>query len=236
MSKLVEIDIKKKLPEINRKGFIETKRKGDTGVGYTLEEELGIAENNKRMGDLSYLGKGVELKTQRSSTTAPVTLFSQNPEKPILNNKAMLVKYGYTDENGRLSLYVEIKASKPNSQGLMLRTAKEEKRLYVSHVKDGDLWFWKINSLRPKIERLFFVVADSKKENGTEYFHYIKAHFLIGFNKDKFFEQIEQGKIVVNLRMHLKKSGSVRDHGTVFRGKFEDFNVCYDTKENLIAP
>lgn len=231
---LTEIDIKKKMPEINKRGFIETKRAGDTGVGYTLEEELGIAENNKRLGDLSYLGEEVELKAQRSSTTAPVTLFSQSPEEPTLNKKALIGKYGYTDKNGRRSLYVGIEASESNSQGLILRIDKDEDKLYVSHSKDGDLWFWSINSLKLKIARLLFVIADSKKEKGKEYFHYVESYFLTDFNMSKFLEQIEKGKIVVNLRMHLKKGGAVRDHGTVFRGKFEDFKICYNTQESII--
>ena len=234
-NKLVEINIKKKLPEINRSGFIESKRAGDTGVGYTLEEELGIAENNKRTQDLIYQGKKVELKAQRSSTTSPVTLFSQKPRKPNLTSKKMLAKYGYTDKKGRLALYVTLKVSEPNPQGLMLRVDEEKDKLYVSHSKDGDLWFWNTNNLKLKVERLLFVVADSKKIDGKEYFHYVEAYFLIGFNKNRFLQLIEQGKIVVDMRMYLKKSGAVRDHGIAFRGKFKDFKVCYDTQESLIG-
>lgn len=233
-NKLVEINIKKKLPEINRSGFIESKRAGDTGVGYTLEEELGIAENNKRTQDLIYQGKKVELKAQRSSTTSPVTLFSQKPRKPNLTNKKMLEKYGYTDKKGRCALYVTLRANEPNRQGLLLRVAKQKDNLYVSHSKDGDLWYWDINTLKLKIERLLFVVADSKRVNKKEYFHYVKAYYLTDFNKGRFVKLIEKGEIVVDMRMYLKKSGAVRDHGIAFRGKFKDFKVCYDTQESLI--
>lgn len=200
-----------------------------------IEEELGIAENNKRIQDLIYLGKKVELKAQRSSTTSPVTLFSQKPKKPNFNNKAMLMKYGYTDKKRRLALYVTLKANEPNPQGLMLRVDKGKDKLYVSHSKDGDLWFWDIDSLKLKIERLLFVVANSKRAHGKEYFHYVEAYFLTDFNKNKFFELMEQSKIVVDIRMYLKKSGAVRDHGIAFRGKFKDFKVCYDTQESLIG-
>jgi len=224
------------MPEINKKGFIESKRAGDTGVGYTLEEELGIAENNKRTGDLSYLGNEVELKAQRSSTTSPVTLFSQKPRKRNFTNKTMLRTYGFRDANERLALYVTLKAGKPNRQGLMLKVDKTTNELHVSHSKDGDLWLWDIKTLKLKIGRLLFAIADSKRGNGKEYFHYVEAYFLTDFDKNKFFRLIEQRKIVVDMRMYLKKSGAVRDHGIAFRGKFKDLKVCYGAQESLIAP
>ena len=38
------IVFQKKLKEIKNQGFIRSKRKGPTGIGYTLETELGITE------------------------------------------------------------------------------------------------------------------------------------------------------------------------------------------------
>ena len=36
----------KKFKVLKNKGYIKTHRKGPTGIGYTLEQELGIKENN----------------------------------------------------------------------------------------------------------------------------------------------------------------------------------------------
>ena len=37
-----------KIKEVSKKGWIKTLRKGDTGVGYTLETELGIRANSNQ--------------------------------------------------------------------------------------------------------------------------------------------------------------------------------------------
>ena len=44
--------LKETLPDINRMGYIVSLRKGNTGIGYTLETLLGVAENNLRSPDL----------------------------------------------------------------------------------------------------------------------------------------------------------------------------------------
>lgn len=39
-------ELKDKLSEINQMGYIVSKRKSNTGIGYTLETLLGLKENN----------------------------------------------------------------------------------------------------------------------------------------------------------------------------------------------
>lgn len=233
-SRIKEINVRKKMPEIAEKAFIISKRKGDTGVGYTLEEELGIAENNVRIQDLIFEGKKVELKAQRRSTVSPVTLFTKEPKKPGLSDRSMLEKYGYRDKDGRTALKVTLKADQPNPQGLELKINTKEGRLSIAHVTDGALWFWDTKSLKLKIDNLLLVFANSKKVGKTEFFHYNEAYYLSDFDQDEFFNLISSGKIVVDLRMHLKSSGAVRNHGTAFRGKFQDFKVCYNRQETLV--
>lgn len=65
VSILPEIDIKNKLSEISKKGFIKSLRKDNTGIGFTLETLLGIKENNLGEPDFIYKGLKVELKAQR---------------------------------------------------------------------------------------------------------------------------------------------------------------------------
>lgn len=231
---VAEVDIRKKMPEIHRKGFIATRRKGDTGVGYTLEEELGIAENNRRTQDLIFEGNRVELKAKRKSSKALVTLFTEEPRKQALDDKAMLQKYGYPDKHGRQALKVNLRTRIANPQGLLLRIDKQNRRLVVAHSKDGDLWFWNISKVKVKVNNLLLVFAHSKKVDGVEYFHYNEACYLTDFDENTFFSLIDEGKIVINLRMHLKANGAVRNRGTAFRGKFRDFKICYKQEETLI--
>mgnify|MGYP000636587006 CR=1 FL=1 len=51
-----------KIKEVNKKGWIKTLRKGDTGVGYTLETELGIRANSNQKPDFH----GIEIKAFRN--------------------------------------------------------------------------------------------------------------------------------------------------------------------------
>ena len=50
-----------KLVKISNKGFIRTVTSGDTGIGMTVESELGIVANSSRSPDY----KGIELKSTR---------------------------------------------------------------------------------------------------------------------------------------------------------------------------
>ena len=47
-----------KIKSINNEGWIKSLRRGDTGVGYTLETKLGIKANSKKKPDY----KGIEIK------------------------------------------------------------------------------------------------------------------------------------------------------------------------------
>ena len=44
--------IQKRLQDIENRGFIQTRRKGSTGIGHTLEQELQLDENNLAIPDL----------------------------------------------------------------------------------------------------------------------------------------------------------------------------------------
>lgn len=49
---------------LKKKGFVKSLRKGPTGIGHTLEQKLGMKENNIALPDI----KGVELKAHRSGS------------------------------------------------------------------------------------------------------------------------------------------------------------------------
>ena len=65
----MDFTIKGKLSEINRKGYIVSLRRGNTGIDYTLETLLGLEENNLKTPDFG----NVELKSQRNGASNPVT-------------------------------------------------------------------------------------------------------------------------------------------------------------------
>ena len=68
-------EIQRKLNHLKEKGFIPSLRRGSTGIGYTLEKELGLKESNIAIPDL---GGRVELKTSRRESSSLITLFIFN--------------------------------------------------------------------------------------------------------------------------------------------------------------
>jgi len=46
MQRMSYQELIEKLKELKRRGFVRTHRRGDTGIGKTLEDVLGIQENN----------------------------------------------------------------------------------------------------------------------------------------------------------------------------------------------
>ena len=107
--------LREKLSEIKHKRYVVSLRKGNTGIGHTLETLLGIKENNLKTPDLG----AIEIKSQRRETTNRVTLFTFNRGVWKIRQRELIERYGYVDTNGRPSLYCTVN-SKPNNQGLFL--------------------------------------------------------------------------------------------------------------------
>ena len=84
MSSVAE-ELLEKCRDISKKRFVESLRRGDTGIGYTFETLLGISSNNKRYPDY----KGIEIKTTRSYKNRS-TLFSKAPSWKLSNIKKVL--------------------------------------------------------------------------------------------------------------------------------------------------
>lgn len=87
-----------KLKEIKNLGWVHTNRtKNDGAVGNTLEDLLGIPENNLAIANTV----DWELKTQRKKTSSLITLFHQDPKprKPesVVAN-LLLPKYGWAHQ------------------------------------------------------------------------------------------------------------------------------------------
>lgn len=86
-----------KLKEIKSMGWIKNARPGNVGgVGNTLEDLLGIKENNLPIPNAAEW----ELKTQRIDTTSLTTLFHIEPSPRALKfvPKILLLKYGWPHE------------------------------------------------------------------------------------------------------------------------------------------
>jgi hypothetical protein len=238
-SQLPEVDVKKKLAQLKEKGFVKSLRKDNTGIGYTLETLLGIKENNLGEPDFIYKGLKVELKAQRKKAGSRVTLSTKSPIWNPLRDKDIITTLGYKDKKGRKALKVTLKVNHFNPKGFALRLNEKEDTLEIVHKDAGVVCYFNFSGLVQSVEDKFYdnlllVLADKKKEGEDEYFHYVEATLFSDFDDKKFKSLLKDGIIVWEFRMHLKDSGSARDHGSGLRIGRKHLGALFQKEEKLL--
>lgn len=202
---------------IKNKGFIQTTRRGPTGIGHTLETYLGIGENNKAHPDI----EGAELKAHRAKGNNLISLFTFNNKVWKMRPLEAVKKYGSLDKNGRQGLYYTM-SLKPNSAGLFLDVQTSE--ISVRHISGELIATWQLQSLAErfirKIPALILVSAFTEERDGIEYFHFYRAQMMKGTSPELLGNQFKEENILVDLRLH-DKGTRARNHGTGFR-TYED--------------
>ena len=86
-------------------GWIKTHRAGTSGIGKTLEDLLGITENNIPGPNAAM----IELKSARKNATSMLTLFTKSPLPPKVNS-FLLENYGYQSSKGGKRLETTVNA------------------------------------------------------------------------------------------------------------------------------
>ena len=215
-----------KLKKIQLLGYIATLRSGSTGVGKTLENILGIADNSSRLPDFH----GIEIKAKRiRSNSNRTTLFSLVPNwkiSPIQNAWNLLKTYGQI-KNGKLKLNHELNANKVNSYGFFLEIDKNNdllKNMYLD--KDNinsrkHVLSWMLPDLREALKikhnETFWVGAKTFGKGVNEKFHYTQVQHTKKPIIRNFDTLIESGIISVDYLMSDKGNNSVKDHGYLFK-------------------
>lgn len=228
--------LKNKLKEIEKLKFVPTHRVGDTGIGKTLEDLLGIKENNIPLCDI---GKEAELKAYRKDATSMLTLFTLEPRpKGGDRDRFLLDNFGYSKRDNKRSkeLHSTVTCKRYNNQGLKLAVRKDR----ISVIGKGRKLniYWDIELLKQKFNEklpaLVYFLADRKIINGRENFHFNEAYFLSGFDFKLFKKMVKKDFIVADFRMYYRPNGSVRNHGTGFRVKINRLYDCFKNKARLI--
>ncbi|MCK9292295.1 MAG: MvaI/BcnI family restriction endonuclease [Bacteroidales bacterium] len=229
-------EIQTLLQRLKQRGFIQSHRKGATGIGYTLEQELELVESNVSIPDI---GGRVELKATRRSSSSLVTLFTFNRAVWQLPKRQIIETYGYIEKSERQALYSTVFYGTPNPQGLSISFEKEQNKVLLQY-EDEVLAIWSIYTIIgkfiTKLERLLLVIADNRfsKDDIHEEFHYNEAYLLDIPDPEKFMQVFENGQIAIDLRMHLKPNGTVRNHGTGFRIVEKNLLKLYKHQRRLI--
>ncbi len=85
-----------------------------------------------------------------------------------------------------------------------------------------------------KMDRMILGLANSKEIDGKEYFHYTEALLLENPTPEKFLEAFNKSEMLIDIRMHLKLSGGVRNHGTAFRISEKNLKLLYAKQRKLL--
>jgi len=222
-------DVIEELKKIKARGFIPSRRDRSTGVGYTLECELGIEENNLSDPDIDGT---VELKAKRAGSSSRITGFCLEPIK-VMGDRKLIEKYGYQPEDPtRFDAYYDLKVDQRCAHGFILRLEKLKYAnktrtcLVIRDVSDKRIAHWPLSVLefkfQTKYSNLLLVTAERKREKGIEYFHYNDAVLCTDITEEKIAELFQKGDLIIGTRMWMNKhTGKVRNHGTCVRGSKE---------------
>ena len=233
-------DIVKKLRELKKVGFVRTHRSGPTGIGKTLEDLLGITENNIPGPDLN---EGIELKSARKNVGSMVTLFTKSP-LPYGVNGLLLKELGYvtSESQGEKILHSTINGVSFNTLrgeiGLKIDVAND-RIIFACNKKLSTVPYYDNATLQKcfekKLPKLCFVKADARGSGATEEFWFNEAYLLEGFDFENFIGLIKSGDVLIDIRIGQFDDGSVHDHGTGFRIFPYKLDMCFSQRTDLLA-
>ena len=233
MQKRTLAQIRKALAELSQKGWIKSNRSHNTGIGKTLEDYLGIKENNIALPDFGVM----ELKSQRINTPSMMTLFTKSPEG--ITNSEIRRRFGYPDREfpAIRILHQTIENGRRNARGFHCLVDEKAGRLLILKHKQT-LGYYSLDFLRKKaIEKigngLILVRAKTKKIRGNEYFHYTDAYILKEIDPVKF---LAHSKYDIRLGVYHSgtKAGQSHDHGSAFRLTEKSLPLLFKIQKRIL--
>ncbi len=127
-----------KLKEIAAMGWVKNRRKGNAGgIGNTLEDLLGIKENNLPIPNAVEW----ELKTQRLATSSLTTLFHMEPSPRAVGfvSQVLLPKYGWGHDeagsrysNDEMSFRQTIHGKSASDRGFVVTIDRARRKVLIS--------------------------------------------------------------------------------------------------------
>jgi len=245
------------LKKIKDMGYVKTHRIGPTGIGKTLEDLLGIHENNIPSPN----HKMMELKSARKNAKSMLTLFTKSP-LPKKANSVLLKTFGYPSSRGndRKELHTTVNAINYNtlkgSAGFKIDVHDDRIELVSKNIVDQGviafiaikkreekrqkevLGYWDKETLKNSFERklsmLIYVKADSKGSGSDEEFWFNEAWLLKGFDFDNFINLLKKGDILVDIRIGQYPDGKPHDHGTGFRVFPDKLDLCFSHRKRVM--
>lgn len=224
-----------RLKVIKERGYIKTHRSGNTGIGKTLEDLLGIMENNVPGPN----ARMIELKSARKNISSMLTLFTKSPLPPGINS-VLLYRFGYEGKEGRKRLETTVNAMKFNQlkgkTGFKINIRIDRVNLITA--ENEIVAYWDKETLKTYFERklpkLLYVKAETRDSGFNEEFWFNEAWLLSGFNFDSFVQLLKEGTILVDIRIGQYLDGRTHDHGTGFRVFPDKLDLCFSHRERIM--
>lgn len=225
-------------------GWITTHRKGPTGIGKTLEDLLGIPENNIDGPDFG----DYELKSCRLNSNSMLTMFTRAPQ-PAKANTYLRLKYGYSSgayDNDEKVLHSTLSADRFTpiaDTGHKLKISCDTNGLFIVSEAGAEKVFWSRDALKKcfmkKYKNKFvYAKAHSRGTGAAEQFQFVEAYEVSGFDYDGFINLLEEGRIYIDLRIGQyhdgPKKGKTHDHGTGFRIKEIDQPRLFKINQRIV--
>ncbi len=237
-------DFVREFSKICEMGWITTHRAGPTGIGKTLEDLLGIKENNFDDPDFGEY----ELKSCRINSGSMLTMFTRSPQ-PARSNTYLRLKYGYASgayDNDEKVLHSTLSADRftpISNTGNMLKIVCDAEKIAIASQDGAENVYWTREALKRCFEKKYkgkfvYAKAEARGLGASEKFRFVEAFEVSGFDYDAMISLLEHGKIYVDLRIgqyhHGKDAGKTHDHGTAFRIKESDQHLLFRTRTKIV--
>lgn len=237
-------DFKREYTKICGMGWIGTHRYGPTGIGKTLEDLLGIAENNIDGPDFG----DYELKSCRLNSNSMLTIFTKTPQ-PRGAADTLRRTFGYSSDaydNDEKVLHSTLSADRLVSiadTGRSLKIACGPEKISIVAENGVEYAYWTRDQLKKAFEKKYknkfvYAKARSRGSGASEEFLFVEAYEVSGFDYEAFIALLERGKIYIDLRIGQyhggPKDGQTHDHGTGFRIREEDQPLLFKINRRIV--
>lgn len=233
-------DFIREYTKIKDMGWITTHRSGPTGIGKTLEDLLGIPENNYHEPDFGEY----ELKSCRLDSNSMLTMFTQTPQ-PARANTYLREKYGYSSnayDNDEKVLHATLTASRfvsISDTDHSLKIVCSPDRISIASEMGVENVFWDRMALHRSFDKKYknkfvYAKAHSRGAGSSEEFYFTEAYEVSGFSYESFVQLLEEGNIYVDLRIGQYSDGRTHDHGTAFRIREVDQPLLFHKNRRIV--
>ena len=237
------ISLREKFNQIRDIGWVESMRKGTTGIGYTFEKLIGKNEDSLPLPDFGT----IEIKTRFMSSKYPISLFNATPDGDYpLPMKRLYEKYGFlgNQHSNNKVFYATMYGNRNMPAGnkylfrLKVDFLKEEIRVFAidlfGNVEDTKI-SWSFNFIKEKVEKkikyLALVKAYAHNEIEKQFFKYCEINFYFSKGFKRFISLVDNGTIGITFMIGTYKtgikSGQMNNHGASFQISEDDLEKLF---------